>query len=52
LESYTLFPTWSPDGTTIAFRSDVSGTPSVYKMVLGSKATLLHSLANAPDWNP
>ena len=55
LKSYTLFPTWSPDLTTptIAFRSDVSGTASVYKMVLGSNAaTLLHSLANDPDWNP
>jgi len=55
LKSYTFYPTWSPDLTTptIAFRSDVSGTPSVYKMVLDSNVTtLLHSLANAPDWNP
>jgi Tol biopolymer transport system component len=57
LESYTLFPTWSPDGTTVAFRSDVSGTPSVYKMVLGSSPaknviTRLYSDGNAPDWNP
>jgi TolB protein len=54
LKSYTFFPTWSPDGTTIAFRSDVSGIQSVYKMVLGSNVapTLLHSPGNAPDWNP
>jgi TolB protein len=53
LNSFTIFPTWSPDGTTIAFRSDFSGTASVYSMVLGSnEAKLLHPLANAPDWNP
>ena len=39
--------------TALGFRSNVSGTPSVYKMVLGSNvATLLHSLANDLDWNP
>jgi Tol biopolymer transport system component len=53
LESFTASPTWSPDGTTIAFRSDVSGTPSVYKMVLGSNVTTrLYSPAATPDWNP
>jgi TolB protein len=53
LKSYTTSPAWSPDGTTIALRSDVSGTPSLYKMVLGSNAaTLLRSPAIGPDWNP
>jgi len=54
LNNAALFPTWSPDGTTIAFRSDVSGTAEIYKMVLGSQVvTLLHQgWCNAPDWNP
>ena len=53
LNSFTVFPTWSPDGTTIAFRSDVSGTQAVYKMALDSDVvTLLRSPGNAPDWNP
>jgi Tol biopolymer transport system component len=51
--SFSDFPTWSPDGTTLVFYSQVSGTGAVYKMVLGSNtATLLHSPANNPDWNP
>lgn len=52
-KSFTTAPTWSPDGTTLAFRSDFSGTASIYKMELDSGAvTLLRSPGNAPDWNP
>jgi len=53
LNSFTDFPSWSPDGTTLAFRSDFSGTMSLYKTVLGSSTvTLLHSPGNNLDWNP
>jgi Tol biopolymer transport system component len=53
LNSFSDFPTWSPDATTLAFGSDVSGTSSIYKMVLGSNvATPVHSPGNDPDWKP
>jgi len=52
LDNLTAFPTWSPDGASLAFRSDVSGTSSVYTMPLGgTTVTLLHP-GNSPDWNP
>lgn len=52
-KSFTTFPTWLPDGAAIAFRSDFSGTASVYKMDLGTGTlTLLRSGGNAPDWKP
>jgi Tol biopolymer transport system component len=52
LDNFTAFPTWSPDGASLAFRSDVSGTSSVYTMPLGGTIlTLLHA-GNGPDWNP
>lgn len=52
LNSYSSFPTWSPDGSALAFRSDVSGSTSIYRMTLsGNVMTLLHS-GNSPDWNP
>ncbi len=48
-----FFPTWSPDGTMLAFRSNASGSAAIYRMVLGSNvATWLHSGGNQPDWNP
>ncbi len=47
------WPTWSPDGTTIAFNSDVTGTQSLYKMVLGSEVmTLVHQPGFGSDWTP
>lgn len=53
LNSFCVFPTWSPDGTTLAFRGDIGGTPSIYSMPLGSGTlTLLHSPGNNLDWNP
>ena len=53
LNNFCDFPTWSPDGATLAFRSDISGTSSIYTMPLGSSTlTLLHSPGNNLDWNP
>ncbi len=53
LGNQSNYPTWSPDGTTLVFYSQVSGTGALYKMVLGSNtATLLQSPGNNPDWNP
>lgn len=53
LNSNSYFPTWSADGTTLVLRSDVSGTASIYKMLLGSTTlTVVHSPGNSPDWNP
>jgi len=49
LNSFSDFPTWSPDGTALAFRNG----QSIYTMVLSSDtANLLHSPGNHPDWNP
>ncbi len=48
LNGGTVSPTWSPDGSTLAFRSG----NSVYKMPLGGDTlTLLHACVT-PDWNP
>ena len=53
LSSFTAFPAWSPDATSLAFRSDVSGTSAIYSMLLSSNtAALLRSPGNNPDWNP
>lgn len=52
-KSFSTSPAWSPDGPAIAFRSDFSGTASIYKMTLGSGVmTLLRSGGTAPDWAP
>lgn len=42
------WPTWSPDGTTMAFNSS-----GIYKTVLGSNvATLIASVGGSANWNP
>lgn len=51
--SNSYFPSWSPDGTSLAFANDAGGTVSIYNLVLGNNvATLLNSGSNNPDWNP
>ena len=42
-------PTWSPDGTTLAFISESGG---IYKMVIGSDVLTFLNAGTAPDWNP
>lgn len=50
LHSFSNFPTWSPDGSTLAFNS---GNDSVYTMPLGSSiVTLIRSPGTQLDWNP
>jgi Tol biopolymer transport system component len=52
LDNITAFPAWSPDSASLAFRSYISGTSSIYTMpVGGTTVTLLHA-GNSPDWNP
>jgi len=50
------FPTWSPDGSHIAFASDRDGNPEIYVMDAdGSNVTRLtnDSVFNAfPAWSP
>jgi Tol biopolymer transport system component len=49
LDSFSNFPTWSPDGSTLAFNSG----NSICTMPLGSSTvTLLHTPGTQPDWNP
>jgi len=54
LQSNTEFPTWSPDGTQLAFSSQVSGSKAIYKTTIGSgTVSLLNDGAvEGPDWNP
>jgi Tol biopolymer transport system component len=43
-------PTWSPDGTTLAFVSAANG--EIYKTVIGSDVLTFLNAGTAPDWNP
>ena len=50
LNSFSNFPTWSPDGSLLAFNS---GNNSIYTMPLGSGiVALVHSPGSQVDWNP
>lgn len=47
--SWSVLPTWSPDGSNLAF---VNGNSGIYTTVLGSGVfTFLHA-GSLPDWNP
>ena len=53
LKSFSMFPTWSPDGTQLVFHSRVSGTISLYKTTIGSgTVTLFYPDGNLPNWAP
>jgi Tol biopolymer transport system component len=53
LNSSSFSPTWSPDGSTLAFRCDITGTASIYTMPLSSSTiTLVQSPGLNLDWNP
>ena len=47
-----VFPTWSPDGTQIAFHSDQNGTNDVFLM--NADGSAMHQLTNngADNWLP
>ena len=53
LKSFSMFPTWSPDGTQLVFHSRVSGSISLYKTTIGSgTVTLLYPGGDLPSWAP
>jgi Tol biopolymer transport system component len=46
-------PSWSPDDTQLAFRSDVSGETSLYEITIGDDTvTLLYEGASFANWAP
>ena len=50
-----LWPTWSGDGTQVAFRlgSGQNWDASIYKLTLGTgELNLLRVYGDHPDWNP
>ena len=56
--AHDKFANWSPDGTTIAFISDMDGEDEVYRISQdgqGKPEELthgLHAMLNAPSWSP
>lgn len=43
---------WSPGGESLAVSSDVSGTRSLYRLDLATRALTFIAAGTSPDWNP
>jgi len=53
LQSFSAYPAWSPDGTQLAFRSDISGETSLYGITLGSEdVASLYEGGSFANWAP
>ena len=45
-------PTWSPDGTTLAYVSNSSSGQMIYRTVIGSGILSFLGNGSQPDWAP
>jgi Tol biopolymer transport system component len=48
---YDIAPTWSPDGSRIAFVRDVNGGNDFQVWEMNADGTDVHALTTGPDWN-
>lgn len=52
---YIRFPSWSPNGTTLAFQMDGGGTPQIFTVNIdggGLTRVTNNAFANSPAWSP
>lgn len=45
-------PQWTPDGNTIVFYSDRSGTPQIYTMRADGSGVVQLTFSAGPNWEP
>jgi Tol biopolymer transport system component len=48
----TAGASWSPDGGSLAFMSDIEGTRSIYRYDLSTGVAIFLHDGQGPDWNP